>query len=35
MEVSLNFTIMWASQKAQWVKNLPATLETQETWVNP
>ena len=35
MEVSLNFTIMWASQKAQWVKNLPAVQETQETRVSP
>ena len=35
MEVSLNFTVRGASQKAQWVKNLPAMQETQETWVNP
>ena len=23
----------WASQVAQWVKNMPAKQETQETWV--
>jgi len=24
---------VWASQVAQWVKNLPTRQETQETWV--
>ena len=24
---------LWASQMAQWVKNLPAMQETQEIWV--
>ena len=24
---------VWASQVAQWVKNLPAVQETQEIWV--
>ena len=25
--------LLWASQVAQWVKNLPATQKTQEIWV--
>ena len=25
--------ITWASRMAQWIKNLPATQETQEIWV--
>ena len=29
----LNWTDIWASSMAQWVKNLPAMQETQETWV--
>ena len=27
--------LLWASHVAQWIKNLPATEETQETWVWP
>ena len=29
----VNNLFLWASQVAQWVKNLPAMQETQETWV--
>ena len=28
-----NLSSIWASQVAQWVKNLPAMQEAQETWV--
>ena len=30
---TIQYCIEWASQVAQWVKNLPAMQETEEMWV--